>query len=111
MDAEDFNGRLIWVIDNCIFAYDQLCTINKKLKEEFDKVQRRDFSSNTDMNYLGAMNSMLQDYLTVRVAGLFDKPEYKVRGETHKVVTFEKILSEDKTYKRAKSQEIVEYIQ
>ena len=57
----------LFTCDNCIFAYDQLCKINKELNEEWSKVRSQDFSSSVDMNHLGAMNRMIQDYLIIRV--------------------------------------------
>ena len=108
---KEFNGRLICLTENCIFAYDQLCKVNKELNEEHSRFKRNDFSSNVDFGYLGAMNRMIQDYLIVRVAGLFDEAEYRAKGETHEVVCFEKTLSGNEIYKRAKNQEIIKYIQ
>lgn len=48
---------------------------------------------------------MIQDYLIVRVAGLFDEDKQN-RG----VVSFGKLFSENKDFKNIKEQEIVKYI-
>ena len=85
---ENSNGLLIYLLDNCIFAYDQLCKINNEL------IQGMSLDSNADVNYLGGLNRMIQDYLIIRVGGLFDKTKYmtKIR-KIDKVVSFEKKFS------------------
>ncbi|MBU4299338.1 hypothetical protein KJ636_04810 [Patescibacteria group bacterium] len=103
-------GYLKYVIENCEFALDELCRINKELNEEWDKVQKKDFSSEVDMNYLGAMNRMIQDYLIVRIGGLFDKTEHRTKGGIDEVVSFEKLFSSSKDFEKIKEQEIIKYI-
>ena len=105
-----FNGLLVYLLDNCIFAYDQLCKVNKELNEECNKVKRKDFSSNVDINHLGAMNRMIQDYLIVRVGGLFDKAEHMTKGGNDEVISFEKVFSSNEDYKAIKEREIIKYI-
>jgi|SRR3989338_11656573 len=109
-EIDNTKGLLDYLLKNCLFAYDQLCRINKELNEEWGKVQRKDFSSNVDMNHLGAMNRMIQDYLIVRVGGLFDKTEHIPKGGIDEVVSFEKIFSSNKDYEKIKGQEIIKYI-
>lgn len=101
---ENSNGLLIYLLDNCIFAYDQLCKINNEL------IQGMSLDSNTDVNYLGGMNRMIQDYLIVRVGGLFDKTEHMTKGGIDQVVSFEKIFSSNEDYKKIKEQKIIQYI-
>lgn len=103
-NTKNFNGLLIYLLDNCIFAYDQLCKINKELNQEMS------LSSNADVNYLGGMNRMIHDYLIVRVGGLFDGTIYPRKGGVDEVVSFEKILSANETYESIKDQEIIKYI-
>ena len=110
MNETKFNGLLIYLLDNCIFAYDQLCKINKELNEEWSKVRSQDFSSSVDMNHLGAMNRMIQDYLIIRVGGLFDKVEKMAKGGIDDVVSFEKVFSSNEDYKKIKELEIIKYI-
>ena len=61
------NGYLKYVIENCKTAFDELCKTNKEL------INGMRTESNADVNRLGAFNRMIQDYLVIRVAGLFDK--------------------------------------
>jgi len=61
------NGYLKYVIENCKTAFDELCRTNKEL------IDGMRTESNADVNRLGAFNRMIQDYLVIRVAGLFDK--------------------------------------
>lgn len=101
---ENSNGLLIYLLDNCIFAYDQLCKINNEL------IQGMSLDSNADVNYLGEMNRMIQDYLIIRVSGLFDKTEHMTKGGIDQVVSFEKIFSSNEDYKKIKEQKIIQYI-
>jgi len=61
------NGYLKYVIENCKTAFDELCKTNKEL------IAGMSPKSNADVNHIGALNRMIQDYLIIRVAGLFDK--------------------------------------
>ena len=61
------SGYLKYVVKNCMTAFDELCHVNKEL------VGGMTSESNLDVNHLGALNRMIQDYLIIRVAGLFDK--------------------------------------
>ena len=97
-------GILKYVLENCIFAYDELCKVNGELI----KGMRPD--SNADVNRLGAMNRMIQDYLIVRVGGLFDKTEYRTEGGIDEVVSFEKLFSDNEDFKNIREQEIIKYI-
>jgi len=95
---------LKYVIKNCEVALDELCKINKELNKGMNP------ESNADVNYLGAMNRMIQDYLVVRVGGLFDKTEYRTKGGIDEVVSFEKLFSGNKDFEKIKGQEIIKYI-
>lgn len=109
-NSNDNQGRLKNLIGNCIFAYDELCRVNRELREELDKIRRNDFGSGVDFQHLGAMNRMIQDYLIIRVHGLFDKTEHMAKGGVDEVVSFEKVFSENKLYEDAKEQDIIKYI-
>lgn len=109
-DIQISDGVLIYLLDNCIFAYDQLCRINKELNDEHSKIKRKDFSSTVDMNKLGAMNRMIQDYLIIRVGGLFDTTKYSKKGGADEVISFEEKYSGNSIYKTARKQEIIKYI-
>ena len=61
------NGYLKYVVENCKTAFDELCKTNKEL------IDGMRLESNADVNRLGALNRMIQDYLVMRIAGLFDK--------------------------------------
>ncbi|MFA6547650.1 MAG: hypothetical protein WCT11_01750 [Candidatus Magasanikbacteria bacterium] len=98
------NGYLEYVIENCQFAFDELCKVNKELLVGMDP------KSNANVNHLGAMNRMIQDYLVIRVGGLFDRTEQKIKGGIDEVISFEKIFSGNKDYESIKEQEIIKYI-
>ncbi len=61
------NGYLKYVVENRKTAFDELCKTNKEL------IVGMSPESNADVNCLDALNRMIQDYLVIRVAGLFDK--------------------------------------
>lgn len=102
--AREKKAILNYILENCIFAYDELCKVNKEL------VAGMSLNSNTDVNHLGAMNKMIQDYLIIRVGGLFDKTEHRVNGGDDEVVSFEKLFSDNRDYQRIKSEEVIQYI-
>ena len=104
MDDRNTNGILNYILENCIIAYDELCKVNKEL------VEGMRLDSNADVNHLGAMNRMIQDYLIIRVGGLFDKTEHKTKGGVDEVVSFEKLFSDNTDFQKIKEQEIIKYI-
>ena len=89
-------GILSYILENCVFAYDELCQVNR------DLINGMSPSSAADVNHLGAMNRMIQDYLIVRVAGLFDR--------TKGVVSLDKLFSGDAKYQAVKMNEVIQYI-
>lgn len=95
---------LNYILENCIFAYNELCRINKEL------IQGMKLDSNANVNHLGAMNRMIQDYLIIRVGGLFDKTERRRRGGIDEVVSFEKLFSNNEDFRNIKEQEVIKYI-
>lgn len=62
-------GYLRYIIQNCITALDELCAVNEQLQTEMSP------DSDGDVNRTGALNRMIQDYLIIRVAGLFDRDD------------------------------------
>ena len=104
MDDRSARGILNYILENCIFAYDELCNVNKEL------VEGMRLDSNADVNHLGAMNRMIQDYLIIRVGSLFDKTEHKAKRGVDEVVSFEKLFSDNQDFQKIKGQEIVKYI-
>lgn len=104
MEDRGTRGILNYILENCIFAYDELCRINTEL------VRGMSLDSNADVNHLGAMNRMIQDYLIIRVGGLFDKTEYKTKGELDEVVSFEKLFSDNSDFQKIKEGEVIKYI-
>ncbi len=64
---------------------------------------RPDVTTEIDVNRIGALHRMVQDYLIVRVAGLFDKKDY--------VVSFEDAFNGDKNYEGIKQEAIIKYLQ
>ncbi|TAN57795.1 hypothetical protein EPN15_03020 [Patescibacteria group bacterium] len=103
-DIRTSKAILNYILENCIFAYDELCKVNKEL------VAGMSLGSNADVNHLGALNRMIQDYLIIRVGGLFDRTEYRANGGNDEVVSFEKLFSTHQGYQKIKSEEIIKYI-
>lgn len=95
-DDRRIKSILSYVLENCIFAFDELCRINK------DLVRGMKPDSNADVNYLGAMNRMVQDYLIIRVGSLFDGS----KG----VVSFDKLFISNEDYKKMKEDKVIQYI-
>lgn len=104
MSEEENKSILSYILENCIFAHDELCKVNKKL------VEGMRLDSNADVNHLGAMNRMVQDYLIIRVGGLFDKTGHKAKGGVDEVISFEKLFSNNQDFQKIKEQEIIKYI-
>jgi len=103
-DVRASKATLNYILENCIFAYDELCKVNNEL------VAGMSPASNADVNHLGAMNRIIQDYLIIRVRGLFDKTEHRTNGEGDEVISFEKLFSVNQDYQKIKEQEIIKYI-
>jgi len=95
---------LNYVLENCLFAYDELCKVNRELRAGMSLI------SDADVNHFGAMNRMIQDYLIVRVGGLFDKTEYRASGGDDEVISFEKLFLNDQNYQKIKEEEVIKYI-
>ena len=95
---------LNYILENCVFAYDELCKVNKEL------VAGMSLDSNADVNHLGAMNRMIQDYLIVRVEGLFDKTEHRTSGGDDEVISFDKLFLTNQDYLKIREEKIIKYI-
>lgn len=98
------HGYLNYTIENCLFAYDELCKVNNELNQGMKS------DSNADVNHLGAMDRMIKDYLIIRVGGLFDKTEYRTNGGIDEVISFKKVLFNSQDFKSIEGQEIIKYI-
>ena len=98
------NGYLNYVVENCETAFDELCKINKELLAGMQP------ESHADVNHLGALNRMIQDYLIIRIGGLFDRTEHKVKGDIDEVISFEKIFSGNQDFENIKKEEVIKYI-
>lgn len=90
------NGYLKYVIENCEFALTELCKINGELRTGMSQ------DSTADVNRLGAYNRMIQDYLIVRIAGLFDKDT--------RTLSFVNSFVGNPIVESARSEEIIQYI-
>lgn len=90
------NGYLRYVIENCEVAIDELCRINEKL------LAGMSLDSSVDVNKLGAYNRMIQDYLIIRVAGLFDKDK--------RTISLANTFSDDSIFESARNEDIIKYI-
>ena len=89
-------GYLKYVVENCKIAADELCVTNQDLHEGMSA------DSTKDVSHLGALNRMIQDYLVMRVAGLFDKDT--------RTVSLHNALPENKTVKEIESEPIIKRI-
>lgn len=92
----NMNGYLKYVIENCEVALAELRRINGELRAGMSP------DSTADVNRLGAYNRMIQDYLIVRIAGLFDKDT--------RTISFANSFAENPVVESARSEEIIKYI-
>lgn len=90
------NGYLRYVIKNCDVALDELRQINEKLRMGMSP------NSTARVNKLGAYNRMIQEYLIIRVAGLFN--------EGTRTVSFANTFSDNPAFESARDENIVKYI-
>ena len=95
-DTRAKKSTLNYTLENCAFAYNELCKVNAEL------IKGMSPSSKADVNHLGAMNRMIQDYLIVRVGSLFDR--------TRGVVSMAKIFAGQAKFEVIKNQEVIKYI-
>lgn len=79
---------LIYIIENCKIAFDELCIVNKELCT---------LNSNADVNHLGKLNRIIQDYLIIRVGCLFDK-------------SIKKLFFNNQEFKNLENEKIIKYI-
>ncbi|MDD4333025.1 MAG: hypothetical protein PHT51_02830 [Patescibacteria group bacterium] len=98
-EQEDIKGHLKYLLQNCQTAFIELKRLNKELKEAISK----NVETKVDINQLGALHTIIQDYLIIRSAGLFDSKNY--------AVSFEQEFSQEKEYKNIKNEEIIKYLQ
>ena len=90
------NGYLKYVIKNCETALEELCRINTELRAGMSP------DSSADVNKIGAYNRMIQDYLIIRVAGLFDKDT--------RTASFANTFDNNPIFTSARDETIVKYI-
>ncbi|MCR4314629.1 MAG: hypothetical protein NUV84_05290 [Candidatus Uhrbacteria bacterium] len=86
-------GILEYIVENCERAFDELQRLNAEL-------HAARAASDVDVGHMGDMHRIVQDYLVVRVAGLFDK-----RAD---VISFAKWFSDDSSYKQIQKEEIIQ---
>jgi len=98
-ESIDIKGHLIYLLQNCQTAFDEL----RRLNTELQRARQPDAPAEIDVNQIGALHRMVQDYLIIRVVGLFDKKCY--------TVSFEQKFSGDKNYDNIKQEEIIKYLQ
>jgi hypothetical protein len=92
----DIDGHLRYLVENCDVAFKELKRLNCKLQAEMSS------DSSTNPNATGALHRMVQDYLIIRVAGLFDKKTY--------TSSFAVAYGEDENYKKIRKELIIEYM-
>jgi len=90
------NGYLKYVVENCKTAFDELCKTNKEL------IGGMRPESSADVNRLGALNRMIQDYLVIRIAGLFDKDS--------RTISFNNAFPKNQEAESIEREEIIERI-
>lgn len=89
-------GYLKYVIENCETALTELCRVNIELRAGMN------LDSTADVNRLGAYNRMIQDYLIVRIAGLFDKDS--------RTISFANSSVGNSIVESSRNEEIIQYI-
>jgi hypothetical protein len=94
--VREIQGRLIYVLENCQTALKELCKINKDLLDALAP------SSKTSPQSLGDLNRMIQGYLIVCVASLFDSDK--------RSVSFAHAFRGDKEFESIKQESIIKEI-
>ncbi len=89
-------GFLEYTVENCERALIELARLNAALQKSLGSTE------STDLSHVGNLHRIIQDYLTVRVAGLFD-------GRTD-VISLEKWFKNDPVYKAIKNEAIIQYL-
>ena len=89
-------GYLKYIIENCEVAFTELCRINGELRIGMS------LDSVADVNRLGAYNRMIQDYLIIRVAGLFDKDT--------RTISFANSFVGNSVIKSSQGEKVIQYI-
>lgn len=90
------NGYLKYVVENCEVALAELCRINNELRAGMSS------DSAADVNQLGAYNRMIQDYLIIRIAGLFDRDI--------RTISFVNLFAGNSVVESVQNEEIIQYI-
>ena len=90
------NEYLKYVTQNCITALNELCIVNEQLRAELAP------DAEGDVNRTGALNRMIQDYIVIKVASLFD--------EDGRTISFRTVFPNNQRVKEIKSEEIMRSI-
>ncbi len=90
---ETDKGYLEYVLENSERAFDELQKLNIELR------QGMRLDSNADVGRIGNLHRIVQDYLIVRVAGMFDK--------NSEVISFERWFKDDATYQSIHRNQII----
>jgi hypothetical protein len=103
INKEYLKGYLKYAVKNCIIAFDKLKEVNENLKKGMS------LGSNINVNHFGDLNRIIQDYLIIRVSGLFDTWN---KSYTEPVYSFENLFRENKNkeYEKIKNEDIIKYI-
>lgn len=96
MNSVNYIGYLKYAVTNCLLAFEELQRTNTELLKKMSQDEP------ININRTGSLNRIVQDYLIVRVAGLFDKDS--------RTVSFFHEFHNDKNYLRIRGSEIIVYL-
>lgn len=96
--GNDIKGELKYLTQNCITAFNELKRLNKSLHWARDLK----FDSNIDINQIETLHRIVQDYIIVKVAALFDPKTY--------TASYENEFKKNKEYGNIKKANIIKYI-
>jgi len=88
---------IIYILQNCQTAFEELKRLNSELLAMLNAA-----SITPEVNRIGDLHRMTQDYLIVRVAGLFDKDS--------RVASFANLCPQDQDYLNLKKELIILYL-
>lgn len=97
-NQQDITGHLKYLLRNCQTAFSEL----KRLNEEFQKATWPNAPINIDVSRIETLHRIVQDYLIIRVVGLFDEKDY--------AASFEKEFSKEVIYEDIKQEEVIKYL-
>ena len=95
-ELKDHSGYLRYAVENCLIAFEELGKVNGHLLKKISQHEP------INIQHEGSLNRIIQDYLILKVAGLFD--------EDSRTASFHHEFCNIKKYKKIRKSNIIKYI-